>query len=143
MIACFLVGALSPYAVLRPPFALLERSIQSLPLAGGVYRTVKQISAPEDDNKKTGFTTVVRIEYPRRGAWAIGFLTGIVTDSDGRKHGVIYMPSTPLPHSGWLVQIPFDEIQLLDWSSGTAMQYIVSAGVVAPERMATTPLQEG
>ena len=139
--AMFLVGAFASARLLQYPAALFERGVQGLPVVGSIYGTTRQLFATAKDGGKraTGFSTVVRVEYPRRGAWAVGFLTAVVTDDEGNRYGVVYMPSTPMPQSGWLMQLPLEEIELLNWSSGNAMQYIVSAGVTSPSEMAITP----
>ena len=70
----------------------------------------RQLFATVKDGGKqaTGFSTVVRVEYPSRGAWAVGFLTAVVTDEEGNKYGVVYMPFTPIPQSVWLIQLPLE-----------------------------------
>ena len=142
IVALFLVGALSSNFLFRTPGMLLERGIKAVPGVGSIYNTTKKLLPGSDRSAKapTGFDTVVRIEYPRTGVWSVGFLMGIIDDAGGVKCGVVYMPSTPMPQSGWLVQLPLDEIQEIDWSSGQAMQYIVSAGVSCPESMTMSAL---
>ena len=161
IVALFLVGALSSNFLFRTPGMLLERGIKAVPGVGSIYNTwlvqlpldeIQEIDWSSGQAKKllpgsdrsakapTGFDTVVRIEYPRTGVWSVGFLMGIIADAGGVKCGVVYMPSTPMPQSGWLVQLPLDEIQEIDWSSGQAMQYIVSAGVSCPESMTMSAL---
>ena len=112
---------------------MIERGIISTPGIGSIYGTAKKLipgSGPSEASM--GFDTVVRVEYPRRGAWTVGFLMSILDDGQGVRYGVVYMPSTPMPQSGWLIQVPLSEIQAVDWSSSMAMQYIVSAGVTCP-----------
>ena len=115
----------------------------ALPGVGSVYSTTKKLLPGSDQGSRaaTGFDTVVRIEYPREGVFSVGFLMGYVEDGDGVKCGVVYMPSTPMPQSGWLVQLPVDKIQIVDWNSAQAMQYIVSAGVSCPSNMTMTAIE--
>ena len=143
IVALFIVGALSSSVLLRTPAYLFERGIMAVPGVGSVYSTTKKLLPGSDQGPKaaTGFDTVVRVEYPRLGVYSVGFLMGFVEDEDGVKCGVVYMPSTPMPQSGWLVQFPLDEIEVIDWSSAQAMQYIVSAGVSCPDSMKMTALE--
>ena len=144
VVALLVVGALGSTIVFRSLGHLIERGITSTPGIGAIYGTTKKlIPGSEPSEGGMGFDTVVRVEYPRRGAWAVGFLMGIIEDGDGTKLGVIYMPSTPMPQSGWLMQVPLSEIQAVDWSSGAAMQYIVSAGVTCPTSIQTSVLNAG
>ena len=143
IVALFLVGALSSNFLFRTPGYLFERAIIAVPGVGSIYSTTKKLLPGSSGSgpTTTGFDTVVRIEYPRMGVWSVGFLMGIIDDPDGVRCGVVYMPSTPMPQSGWLVQLPLDEIQEMDWSSAQAMQYIVSAGVSCPDSMTLTAIE--
>lgn len=137
IVALFVVGALGSTFLLRTPGYLMERAILALPGVGAVYSTTKKLLPGSDRAAAatTGFDTVVRIEYPRQGVWSVGFLMAVIDDAGGDRVGVVYMPSTPMPQSGWLVQLPLDAIDVVDWSSAQAMQYIVSAGVTCPSSM--------
>ena len=143
IVALFIVGALSSTLLFRTPGYLIERGITALPGVGAVYSTTKKLLPGSDPGARapTGFDTVVRIEYPRKGVWSVGFLMGFIEADAGKKVGVVYMPSTPMPQSGWLVQLPLEDIEVTDWSSAQAMQYIVSAGVSCPDTMAMSALE--
>lgn len=143
IVALFVVGALSSSVLFRTPGYLFERGIMALPGVGSVYSTTKKLLPGSDRGPRaaTGFDTVVRIEYPRVGVFSVGFLMGYLEDGEGVRCGVVYMPSTPMPQSGWLVQLPVDEIEVMDWNSAQAMQYIVSAGVSCPDSMTTAPIE--
>lgn len=143
IVALFVVGALSSTLLFRTPGYLIERGIAALPGVGAVYSTTKKLLPGSDSGTRapTGFDTVVRIEYPRKGVWSVGFLMGFIEAEAGMKVGVVYMPSTPMPQSGWLVQLPLDQIEVTDWSSAQAMQYIVSAGVSCPDTMTMSALE--
>ena len=65
---------------------------------------------------------------------------GVIEDGQGTKYGVVYMPSTPMPQSGWLMQVPVSEVEPVDWDSAQAMQYIVSAGITSPHSIQTREL---
>ena len=143
IVALFIVGALSSTLLFRTPGYLIERGITALPGVGAVYSTTKKLLPGSDPGARapTGFDTVVRIEYPRKGVWSVGFLMSFIEDEAGSRVGVVYMPSTPMPQSGWLVQLPVDDIEVTDWSSAQAMQYIVSAGVSCPDSMTMSALE--
>lgn len=143
IVALFIVGTLGSTVLLRTPGYLLERAIVAMPGVGSVYSTTKKLlpGSSRPATTTTGFDTVVRIEYPRQGVWSVGFLMAVIDDADGEKVGVVYMPSTPMPQSGWLVQLPLDDIDVVDWSSAQAMQYVVSAGVSCPASMSTRAIE--
>ena len=137
IVALFIVGTLGSTVLLRTPGYLIERAIVATPGVGSVYSTTKKLLPGSDRAAATptGFNTVVRIEYPRQGVWSVGFLMAVIDDAAGVRVGVVYMPSTPMPQSGWLVQLPLEDIEVVDWSSAQAMQYIVTAGVSCPDTM--------
>ena len=142
IVALFMVGVLSSSVIFKTLGYLIERGISAVPGIGSIYSTTKKLlPGSEPSDTPTGFDMVVRVEYPRRGAWAVGFLMGIVNDGQGTQYGVVYMPSTPMPQSGWLMQVPLSEVEALDWTSANAMQYIVSAGVTCPSSMETRMLE--
>ena len=142
VVAVLAVGTFGSTAVFGWMGRLIERGITSTPGIGTIYRTTRKlIPGSEPSEGAMGFDRVVRVEYPRRGVWSVGFLMGIIDDGQGAKYGVVYMPSTPMPQSGWLVQVPLSEIQAVDWPSGAAMQYIVSAGVTCPSTMRLSPVE--
>ena len=137
MLVLLAFGALGSTVVFRTLGRLIERVITSTPGLGSVYSTTKKLMPDSDAaTGDTGFNTVVRVEYPRRGVWCVGFLMAVITDEQGTSHGAVYMPSTPMPQSGWLVQVPISEIQSIDWNYAEAMQYIVTAGITCPTSMA-------
>jgi uncharacterized membrane protein len=117
-----------------------ERLLQAIPLAGQVYKTLKQLleTILKDSNGK--FRRVILIEYPRRGIWAIGFVTGAIsTDIQAqmsRPMLSVFIPTTPNPTTGWYAAVPEDEVVNLTMSIEDAFKIVVSGGIVSPN----TPL---
>ena len=143
LLIALLLGAFGPLAVIRYPGRLLERGIRGLPIAGDVYSASKQIAESMSAAEGSpGLRTVVRVEYPRRGAWTVGFLTKTVTMHDDEVMAVVYMPSTPLPNTGWMVLLPVEDVEIMDMSTQEAMQFILTGGIVSPDRIACRPVTE-
>jgi len=117
-----------------------ERVLQAIPLAGQVYKTLKQLleTLLKDTNGK--FRRVILVEYPRRGMWAIGFVTGTISSEIqsqmSRPVLSVFIPTTPNPTTGWYAVLPEDEVVNLSMSIEDAFKIIVSGGIVAPN----TPL---
>ena len=90
-----------------------ERLLQAIPLAGSVYKTLKQLleTLLKDSNEK--FRRVILVEYPRRGVWALAFVTGTISnDIQSHLSGPmlsIFIPTTPNPTTGWYAVIPEEE----------------------------------
>ena len=131
----FLVGALSSNRIVKSSLKVFEVIIGKLPLINGEYTTSKQVStAFSGGGKKGGFSQVVAIEYPKDNNWTIGFLTNVIK-FDGEDHGFVYMPSTPVPNTGWLSIVPFKKIKHLDVSAEKAMRIIVAGGLGAGDSL--------
>ncbi|MDZ8028737.1 MAG: DUF502 domain-containing protein [Nostoc sp. DedQUE11] len=117
-----------------------ERLLQAIPLAGQVYKTLKQLleTILKDSNGK--FRRVVLVEYPRRGIWAIAFVTGAISGDIqaqmSRPMLSVFIPTTPNPTTGWYAAVPEDEVVNLSMSIEDAFKIVVSGGIVAPN----TPL---
>jgi uncharacterized membrane protein len=119
-----------------------ERVLQAIPLAGQVYKTLKQLleTLLKDSNGK--FRRVILVEYPRRGIWAIAFVTGIISSDIqaqmSRPMLSVFIPTTPNPTTGWYAVVPEDEVVNLSMSIEDAFKIVVSGGIVA----ANSPLPQ-
>lgn len=112
-----------------------ERLLQAIPLAGQVYKTLKQLleTILKDSNGK--FRRVVLLEYPRRGIWAIAFVTGAINNDIQAKMSQkmlsVFIPTTPNPTTGWYAVVPEEEVVNLTISVEEAFKIVVSGGIVA------------
>ena len=132
-ILIFFIGILSSSSVVRAFIRYIEQFVERLPLVNAIYRTSKQVSTAFTGSKSGGgFSRVVAIEYPKESVWTIGFLTNLI-DFDGVEHGYVYMPSTPVPNTGWLAVVPKTKIKFLDLNAEQAMRIIVAGGLGASE----------
>ena len=132
-----LFGWISQFFLARFFMGWFERFMASVPLVRSVYMTVKQIIDTFASSKKAAFTTTVLIEYPHKGTYAIGFLTGDCTgEIQDRTNAFllnIFVPTTPNPTSGFLLFVPRDEVIILDMSVSDGMKAIISGGSVMPD----------
>ncbi|MCP6757938.1 MAG: DUF502 domain-containing protein [Fischerella sp. CENA71] len=136
LLSILLIGLMARNIVGRWLLDFGERVLQAIPLAGQVYKTLKQLleTILKDTNGK--FRRVILVEYPRQGIWAIAFVTGIVS-SDIQAHMSrpmlsIFIPTTPNPTTGWYAVVSEDEVVNLSMSIEDAFKIIVSGGIVAP-----------
>lgn len=111
-----------------------ESILQSIPLAGTVYKTLQQILETLFKDSKNRFRRVVMVEYPRPGVWSIGFVTGGVSEPIQAQLSQsvlsVFIPTTPNPTSGWYAIFPEEEVINLDLSIEDAFRIIVSGGIV-------------
>lgn len=123
----------------RRLFWAIETLVLRVPVIGPVFAVSQQLVDSFGATAETGFSRVVEIEYPRRGLWVLGFLTDTVEHEDGSQLGVVFIPTTPTPSSGWLALVPVADIYDVDMSANEAMRAVLSAGVAMPTRITRTP----
>lgn len=113
-----------------------EKVIRRIPVLSVVYGTIKQITEGFS-RADSVFRQVVMIEYPRRGIYRLGFLTGDSLSEAEAKTGLkminVFVPNVPNPTSGFLVFVPVDQIIYLDMSIEEGFKFIISAGVIKPD----------
>lgn len=115
-----------------------ESLVERTPVVRSIYSGIKQISETVFAQSDRSFEKACLIEYPRRGIWAIGFIS---TDTKGeiaaRANNAnpmvsIFVPTTPNPTSGFLLFFPADDVILLDMTVEEAAKLVISAGLVYP-----------
>ncbi len=113
-----------------------ERLMTGMPLVRSLYNSVKQIVDTLARNQKSAFSTTVLIEYPRKGVYVIGFLTGDakgeIQDKTQSYLLCVFVPTTPNPTSGFMLMVPKEEITELDMPVSDGMKAIISGGAVMP-----------
>ncbi len=115
-----------------------EQIVQSIPLAGAVYKTLKQLLETLLRDSKDKFRRVVLIEYPRSGMWSLAFVTRTVVDVDAttgtsRTMLGVFIPTTPNPTTGWYAVLPEADTIDLPLSVEDAFKLVVSGGIVGPD----------
>jgi uncharacterized membrane protein len=120
-----------------------EQFLQAIPLAGSVYKTLKQILETLLGDSRTKFRRVVMVEYPRKGVWTIGFVTGKVSPQL-QTHLTqevisVFIPTTPNPTSGWYAVVPQEEAIDIDISIEDAFKILISGGIVSPDNPVAKP----
>ncbi|MHA1114519.1 MAG: DUF502 domain-containing protein, partial [Alphaproteobacteria bacterium] len=113
-----------------------ERVVDRLPVVRSVYGALKQIFETVFAHQSSAFREVVLIEYPRRGIWAIGFVTGVtegeVQNLTEAEMANIFLPTTPNPTSGFLLFLPRSDLYRLDMTVEEGIKMVVSGGIVTP-----------
>ncbi len=113
-----------------------ERVIDRMPIVRTVYNALKQIAETVLQQSSNAFRQVVMVEYPRKGIWALAFLTseaeGEVRRRTRRELISVFLPTTPNPTSGFLLLVPKEDLIELEMSVEEAAKMIISAGVVIP-----------
>ena len=126
-----LIGWLSLSFLGKKFFELFNRILKKIPILRTIYSAIGQMteSFTKTDNKQK---SVVLLEYPRKGVWAVGFATkentGIIKEKVKEELINVFVPTTPNPTSGFLLMIPKKDLIYLDITFEQASKFIVSAG---------------
>ena len=126
-----IVGGLSLSFFGRRILKLIDDLFKRIPFLRTVYSAIVQMTetfSKKDDNQKS----VVLVEYPRKGVWAVGFATkentGEMADKTYKKLINVFVPTTPNPTSGFLLMFPIEDVIYLNMTFEEASKFIVSAG---------------
>ena len=126
-----LVGGLSLSFLGKRVLKFIDDLFKKIPFLRTIYSAILQMTesfSSKDNNKKS----VVLVEYPRKGVWAVGFATkentGEMADKTNKKLINVFVPTTPNPTSGFLLMFPIEDVIYLNMSFEEASKFIVSAG---------------
>ena len=126
-----IVGGLSLSFLGKRILKLIDNLFKKIPLLRTIYSAILQMTesfSNKDNDKKS----VVLIEYPRKGVWAVGFATkenkGEMAEKTGKNLVNVFVPTTPNPTSGFLLMFPVEDVIYLNMSFEEASKFIVSAG---------------
>lgn len=119
--------------------AAFDRVVDRIPLVQTIYGSAKALINVL--NQKPGqIQRVVLINFPSNTMRAVGFVTRTIEDSStGRTLAVVYVPTTPMPTSGYMELVPWDELVSTDWSVEEAMTFVISGGTVSPDSVPFHP----
>ena len=142
LLGILLIGLMARIIVGRWLLEFGEGTLLRIPLAGSVYKTLKQLLETFLQGNSTRFRRVVLIEYPREGLYALGFVTGVLSstlaaDFDQTMLSV-FIPTAPNPTTGWYAVVPESSVRDIELSVEDAFRTIISAGIVSPDER-TTP----
>ena len=131
-----LIGYLSLSFIGKKILQLFNDLLKRIPILRTIYSAIGQMTetlAPKKNSKKS----VVLIEYPRKGSWAVGFATkdnkGEISQKTNKNLVNVFVPTTPNPTSGFLLMFPKEEVIYLDMDFEEASKFIVSAGTSNPK----------
>ena len=133
-LAGFVATGIAGRALVR----LGERLVANVPVARSIYSWTKQVFETVLSQKSTAFNEVVLIEYPSRGIWAVGFITGQtvgeVQQLTAETVYNVFIPATPNPTTGFLLFIPDRDIHRLDMTVEEGIKLVISGGIVMPRQ---------
>ncbi|MBE9039755.1 DUF502 domain-containing protein, partial [Oscillatoriales cyanobacterium LEGE 11467] len=137
LLSILLIGLMARNIVGRWLLDFGENILAAIPLAGSVYKTLKQLLQTLLQDSNSRFRRVVLVEYPKKGVWSIAFVTGLVTNEMQANLPEpslsVFIPTTPNPTSGWYAIVSEQDTLSLSMSIEDAFKILLSGGIVAPE----------
>ena len=136
LIAVCVLGAFLASVVGKTLWLVFEKALANIPIVKKVYPHIKQITDFVLAKKKLSFNKVVAIQYPRKGVWSIGMVTGTGLKKwvNATKKDIltVFVPSSPTPFTGYVIMTPKDEMVELDMTIEEALRFTISGGVITP-----------
>jgi uncharacterized membrane protein len=134
----YIVGIMFASVLGRGIWQYIERLMANIPLLKQIYPYIKQMTDfffKQEETKKI-FSRVVAVEYPRKGIWSVGYVTGSgikkIVEGQNKEFVTVLIPTAPAPFGGFLIIVPKEEVVDLDMSIEEALRFIISAGVIVP-----------
>lgn len=135
-----MVGWVGKGLIGRSFLGIGERFVDRMPVVRSIYNAAKQLAETVFSQRDTSFDKACLVEYPRKGIWAIAFVStnakGEIDEklSTGEHVVTVFLPTTPNPTSGFLLFLPRSEIKILDMTVEDAAKLVISAGLVYPNQ---------
>ena len=132
---CFL-GAFLASVMGRTMWRFVEKALMNAPLVKKVYPYIKQVTDFLLTKKSLSFNKVVAFQYPRKGTWSVGLVTGKglkkVSATLEKEFLTVFVPTSPTPFTGYVIMTPKDETIDLDMTIEEALRFVISGGVITP-----------
>ena len=132
-----IIGGISLSFIGKRILKFVNDLFKRIPILRTIYSAIGQMTESFAPNKRNNKKSVVLIQYPRKGSWAVGFATkenkGEISKKTNSDLVNVFVPTTPNPTSGFLLMFPKEEVIYLDISFEEASKFIVSAGTSNPK----------
>jgi uncharacterized membrane protein len=134
-----IVGAIASNFIGKKLVHLGDRIVTRIPVVRSIYSSVKQVSDTLFSESGNAFRTAVLVQWPRPDVWTIAFVTGtpggdVANHLHGEDYLSVYVPTTPNPTGGYFVMLRKSDCIELKMSVDDALKYVVSMGVVSPQK---------
>jgi len=139
IVVIFLIGLLATNLMGKKLVEIGDDILARIPFFRSIYKPLKQFMETFFITGYSGFRRVVLVEFPSKGMYSVGFLTGVaageVQDKTKQKVVNVFLPTTPNPTTGFYILIPEKDIISLDMSVEDAFKLIITGGMVSPENV--------
>ncbi len=139
LLLIYVVGLVAAFVIGRRLINVAHRVMEVIPLVKGIYSTTRTAVQLLSRSGRAGngaatYSGVVLVDFPRPGIRSVGLVTSQMYDAEGQEVLSVFVPTTPIPSSGFLIIVPTSQVAYLDMSVDEAMAVIISGGILS-ERM--------
>jgi uncharacterized membrane protein len=139
LITITVIGFMAANLAGRTMIAIWDKTLYAMPVVRSIYKGSKQIFETLFSQKGASFRYVCLVEWPRRDAWSVAFVSREVDGGEiGLEHGrsmyAVYVSTTPNPTSGYVFFVDVDDVKILDMSVEDGLKLVISMGLVFPEQ---------
>jgi len=142
---CFMGVVLASVAG-KALWVIIESVLIKTPVLKSVYPHIKQMTDFVFSDQKLSFSRVVGVQYPRKGLWSVGMVTGAglrrIGEVPGEEMLTVFMPASPTPFTGYIIVVPREETVDLEMSIEQAVRFFISGGVLSPDSIASGGIVE-
>ena len=132
-VSLYLLGWVARTVVGAQAINYWHRAIESIPVVRGFYRVIRQVTDMFSDSNPLSGKPVVVLEYPRLGMLSLGIVTSRFIMPNGEEYLTVYIPTIPIPTSGYMAFVKEDEVTETEITFDEAMRIILSGGVLSEE----------
>lgn len=130
------IGAITSHFIGSTIIHWIDRTMERIPLVRTVHKATRQLLGAIFSDSSRAFQKVVLVEFPQPGQWVIAFVTStgpLPGTTDSEHHVSVFVPSTPLPTTGWLIYAEESKLRYVDISVEQGMKLVLSGGMLPPE----------
>lgn len=136
IVSIYLLGMFASMVVGRRIIIIFEAILAKVPLVRSLYGSIKKLTVVLQEKPSDDVDRVVLIDFPSPEMKTVGLVTRVLEDENtGRLLAAVYVPTTPNPTSGYLEIVPVDKLTPTDWTMDEAINFVVSGGAVAPNKI--------
>lgn len=131
----YFLGLVAAHVLGRRLIGFGHRVMELIPIVKSIYGTARIAVVMLSSSNDHPYSSVVLVEFPHKGMRSIGLVTSRMLDKDGAEMLAVYIPTTPIPSSGFLVIVPAEDVTPLAMSVDDAMKVVMSGGILAGQEL--------
>ena len=131
LVLLYIAGWFTTHVLGRKMINAVHWLVERIPGVGSIYSPLRTAMQTITNSDSRPYRGVVLVEFPRPGSRSIGLITSYLGETDGEDMLAVYVPTTPVPSSGFLIIVPYADVTFTDISVDDAMKIIISGGLLA------------